>query len=238
MSDDDTAKTIAGIINSHMAHLSQQTVASLEANANQMNASLQQLASNNEQLHQQQQSLMQQIAMLTTNTNVPRTSITAGGAWTNYPTVITRPSTQIYAPPPLQGFQQQQPYYPPHSGGQGGGCNCQGGRGCGRGQMSPPQIQYPTIGDTSIIPYIPAWFQPPPRQRNPNFLNIVIVYANQNMCFLCGFDMEDGHMSVTCADKKVGHQEGFTCSNYMEYEQANHPFCRKAIHNTMYPSNF
>ena len=121
-----------------MAHLSQQTAATLEANANQINASLQQLVSNNEQLHQQQQALMQQMAMLTTNANVPRTRIAAGGARINYPAAIAaiaRPLTQIYAPPPLQGFQQQ-PYYPPRGGGRGGGgCSCQGGRGRGRGQM-------------------------------------------------------------------------------------------------------
>ena len=122
-SDDDTAKTITGTINSHMAHLSQQTTATLEANRNQINASLQQLASNNEQLHQQQQALMQQMPMLTTNTNVPRTRITAG-ARINYPfgiNAIARPPTQVYVPPPLQGFQQQQPYYPPCDGGRGGG---------------------------------------------------------------------------------------------------------------------
>ena len=56
--DNDTAETIATTINSHMANLSMQTAASLEANAMQINASLQQLATNNAQLHQQQQSLM------------------------------------------------------------------------------------------------------------------------------------------------------------------------------------
>ena len=59
--DDDTVESVTGTINSHMVHLSQQTMATLKANANQINASLQQLASNNEQLHQQQQALMQQI---------------------------------------------------------------------------------------------------------------------------------------------------------------------------------
>ena len=52
-SNDNTAETITGTINSHMAHLSQQTTATLEANTNQINASLQQLTWNNEQLHQQ-----------------------------------------------------------------------------------------------------------------------------------------------------------------------------------------
>jgi hypothetical protein len=238
VSDDDTTKTIAGTMNSHMEHLSQQTPATLEANANQIKTSLQQLASNNEQLHQQQQVLMPQMAMLTTNANVPRTKIAAGGARTNYPAAIAHPPTQIYAPPLLQGFQQQQPYYPPRGGGCGGGCSRQGGHGCGHGQMPPPQIQYPTVGETNIIPYIPTGFQPHQCQCKPNFLNIVKVYANQNKCFLCGFDVEDGHTSATCVNKKMGHQDGFTCSKYMEYKRVNHLFCRKGMHKTMYPSNF
>jgi hypothetical protein len=45
--DDNTAETIAITINSHMANLSAQTVASLKANATQINASPQQLATNN-----------------------------------------------------------------------------------------------------------------------------------------------------------------------------------------------
>ena len=238
VSDDDTTETIAGTINSHMAHLSQQMVASLEANASQINASLQQPALNNKQLHQQQQSLMQQMGMLTPNTNVLRTRITAGGTRTNYPTAIARPPTQIYAPPPLQGFQQQQLYYSPRGGGQGGGCSRQGGRGHGPGQKPPPQIQYPTIGGTGIIPYIPAGFQPHCHQCNPNFLNVANVFANQNVCFLCGFDVEDGHTSATCVNKKVGRQDRFTSSNYTQYERANHPFFRKGMHKTMYPRNF
>jgi hypothetical protein len=129
VSDDDTAATVAGAINSHMAHLSQQTAASLEANASQINASLQQLATNNDQLYQQQQSLMQQKVMLTTNANVLRTRITTGGVRTNYLTTVARPPIQIYAPPPLQVFQQLQPYYPSHGGGQGGGRSCQSGCG-------------------------------------------------------------------------------------------------------------
>jgi hypothetical protein len=56
-----------------MANLLAQTVASLEANATQINASLQRLATNNAQLHQQQQSLMQQMALLTTNAATIRT---------------------------------------------------------------------------------------------------------------------------------------------------------------------
>ncbi len=90
--DDDTAETIATTINSHMANLSVQTAASLEANAMQINTSLQQLATTNMQLHQQQQSLMHQMAMLTTNAVMTCTN------------TYVPPPTQIYAPPPLHRF--------------------------------------------------------------------------------------------------------------------------------------
>ncbi len=96
----------------------------------------------------------------------------------------------------------------------------------------------PYVGNTGIILYIPTGVQPPLRQQNPNFSNIAKMFANKNVCFTCGFDVDDWHTSTTCNRKKPGHQGGFTCSNCMEYERANHPFCRKAMHKTMYPSSF
>ena len=96
----------------------------------------------------------------------------------------------------------------------------------------------PYIGNNSIIPYIPAGANPPPRQRNQFFSNIAKLFANQNVCYTCRFDVEDWHTSVTYNRKKPGHQDGFTWSNFMEYECANHPFSRKAMHKTMYPSSF
>ncbi len=100
----------------------------------------------------------------------------------------------------------------------------------------PPPIPY--VGNNSIIPYIPAGANPPPRQRNPNFSNIVKLFVNQNVCYTCSFDVEDWHMSATCSGKKPGHQDGFTQSDFMEYKHTNHPFNRKAMHKTMYPSSF
>jgi hypothetical protein len=222
--DNNTAETITTTINSHMANLSAQTAAHLDANATQINASLQQLATNNAQLHQQQQLMMQQMAMLTTNANTPRNN------------TYMAPPTQIYALPPIQGYQQQS-FYHPRGDGCGGGHSCSGRArrtrgGSGRGTPMPP------IGPlaTNVIPYIPAGFNPP--QQNQRFPNIVNFFANQNVCYTCGFNVEDWHMSATCNKKKPGHQDGFTCSNYMEYERANHPLCCKAMHKTMYPSSF
>jgi hypothetical protein len=98
----------------------------------------------------------------------------------------------------------------------------------------PPPIPY--VG-TNIL-YIPAGANPPSRQCNPNFSNIFKAYANQNVCYCCGFDVEDWHTSAMCNQKKPGHQDGFTCFNYMEYKCANHLFSQKAMQKTMYPSSF
>ena len=58
------------------------------------------------------------------------------------------------------------------------------------------------------------------------------------MCFPHGFDVEEQHTSATCNNRKPGHQEGFNRLNYMEYDRANHNYCKKAMHKTMYPQNF
>jgi hypothetical protein len=64
ISNNDTAKTVADTISSHFTNLPAQTAHTIEANAVQVNASLQQLANNNAQLQQQQQAMMQQMALL------------------------------------------------------------------------------------------------------------------------------------------------------------------------------
>ncbi len=161
--------------------------------------------------------------------------LTMNAAMTRNNTYAALP-TQIYTPPPLHGFQQQN-FYPHHGNGRGGGCSCggrarraRGGRCCGT--PMPPPVPY--VGTN--IPYIPAGVNP--LQRNPLFFNIVKAHANQNVCYLCSFDVEDWHTCATCNQKKPGHHDGFTHSNYMEYKRANHPFSQKAMHKTLYPSSF
>ncbi len=63
-SDNDTADTIAGTIHLLTANLTVQTTATLNEHAMQTNASLQQLAANTSQPHQQQQTTMNQMAMM------------------------------------------------------------------------------------------------------------------------------------------------------------------------------
>jgi hypothetical protein len=138
----DTAETIAGMINLHMANLSAQTTASIEASTAQINVSLQQLAANNNQLNLQQQAILQQImAML--STNPPHTAIAR---------TFVPPAPHIFSPSPLQGYQPQyqkivqqlyQQQYRQCRGGRGSGS--QGGHACcaqgggGWGQLAPVQ---------------------------------------------------------------------------------------------------
>ena len=70
-SNDDTANTIAGTITSHMAKIFEMTKASINEHTTQTNASLQQLAANTNQLQQQQQDIINQMAMMTMNHGAP-----------------------------------------------------------------------------------------------------------------------------------------------------------------------
>ena len=237
-------ETIAATINLHFSNLSGKTAASLDANATQVNASLQQLASNNIQLHQQQQAMMQQMALLM-NTPWP----TCGTARNTG----QQPPSQIYAPPAHNlrptSFTAELP--------QGTilehrrrtrrwQMGCGGGNGRRRGNRTRitaggPPVVYPPFArqNAGKILYIPAGFQP--NQQHPTtpcFGNIVKQFANQNVCLTHGFDVEEWHTSATCRDRKLGHQEGFNPLTYMEYSHTNHNYCKKAMHERMYPQNF
>jgi hypothetical protein len=115
-----------------MADLTALTMATLNEQATQMNASLQQLAANNAQLHQQPQAIMKQMAMMS-----------LGGAYQGAPAVVTPQQTahtppQIYLPPALPHHQQGYYTTPQKFGGHGctagqsSGRSCSG-RGCERG---------------------------------------------------------------------------------------------------------
>jgi hypothetical protein len=58
-------------------------------------------------------------------------------------------------------------------------------------------------------------------QRNmaSMYFNITKRYANWNVCFSCGFDVEDGHMSKTCPApwRRANHQEGYDRNNSGQY---------------------
>ena len=66
-SNNSLVETLAGTITTHMANLSVQTAASIEANKIQINTLLQQMATHGAQLQQQVHAMMQQMAMLIMN---------------------------------------------------------------------------------------------------------------------------------------------------------------------------
>jgi hypothetical protein len=226
VSDAGMTKTIVNTINTHMANLSAsvltQTTASNEANAAQLKTSMQQIAANETQCNREHALMMQQFAMMLTNNTVN-------------PTFCPQPTTQHnFVPSAITMPTPHQQWTPPGGGGHGSG-RARGSRGRRPAYIPHQGTPMPFAGGNQLIPYIPAGIQPV-QPQNPCYSNVVKQWANPNVCFSCGFDVKDWHNSSSCPRKKPGHQDGFTCTNYLEYERANHQFCCKAMHKTMYPN--
>lgn len=135
ISGDNTVETIAGTINTHMANLSAQTAASIEANAAQFNVLIQQLAAHGTHLQQQQQAMMQQMALLTMAPQQQRAP--ARTAQATIPKVIPQaiPNALVPQYPPImqQQHQYQQNYQQPRGGRYEGQASARGGYN-GRGR--------------------------------------------------------------------------------------------------------
>jgi hypothetical protein len=226
VSDAGTTETIVNTINTHMANLSAsvltQTTASNKANAAQLKTSMQQIAANKTQSNREHTLMMQQFAMMLTNNTIN-------------PTFCPQPTTQRnLIPSAITMPTPHQQWTPPGGGGYGSG-RARSGRGRCPTRIPHQGAPMPFAGGNQLIPYIPAGIQPV-QPQNPRYSNVVKQWTNQNVCFSCGFDVEDWHNSSSCPHKKPGHQDGFTRTNYLRYEEANHQFCRKAMHKTMYPN--
>jgi hypothetical protein len=208
VSDAGTTETIVNIINTHMANLSTsvltQTTTSNEANAAQLKTSMQQIAANETQHNKEHTLMMQQFAMMSTTNTVN-------------PTFRPQPTTQRnFVPSAITMPTLHQQLTPPGGGGCGSG-RAHGGRGRRPARIPHQGAPMPFAGGNQLIPYIPANIHPVQHQ-NPCYSNVVKQWANQNICFSCGFDVEDWHNSSSCPRKKPGHQDGFTRTNYFEYE--------------------
>ncbi len=96
--------------------------------------------------------------------------------------------------------------------------------------MPPPGIGYLLPADV----FNEQATKPP----NPPHSNIVKKYANWNVCFSCGFDVEEGHTSQTCPGhwRKKNHQEGFTRKNSHQWINAGYDPCTKGMHKLQFPS--
>jgi len=72
----------------------------------------------------------------------------------------------------------------------------------------------------------------------PMYSNIVKRYSNMNVCFSCGFNVENGHTSHTCpqAWRRANHQEAYDPSNAQQYIDAGYDACTKAKHKMQLPT--
>jgi hypothetical protein len=79
--------------------------------------------------------------------------------------------------------------------------------------------------------------QTPACNAAPMYSDILKVYANWNVCFSCGFDVEDGHTSKTCPAqwRRANHQEGFDRTNASQYISVGYDVCTKAMHKSQLP---
>jgi hypothetical protein len=82
------------------------------------------------------------------------------------------------------------------------------------------------------IPPFPGGQQKP---RNPNFSNIYKWFHNWNVCFSCGFGIEDGSMSLTCPFKKAYHQMLYVCKNAQQFIAGGYDPCTRGMHKTVLP---
>ena len=79
-----------------------------------------------------------------------------------------------------------------------------------------------------------------PRGNNPPampLLNFFKRFANNKVCYLCEFDVEDCHTSVTCLQEwqKTNNQESFTRKNAQGYINTGWDACTKGKHKNLFP---
>ena len=196
-----------------------------------------------QQLSANQMSMMQQFGAFMINNKPPPTRSN----------IQVPPVTNIHIPQQQYGGFQQPTGGFRHGGRgqQGGGCSHGGGCGGGRGgcvqntyvpggipqyvpQMREPQQSYmPGFNNGGIAPGF-AGRQASGRGcgQNPAYSNRYKIFNNWNMCYSHGFDVEDGHNSATCGNRKMDHQdqEGFTCNNAQAYINAGYATITKGMH--------
>jgi hypothetical protein len=158
------------------------------------------------------------------------------------------PPIQQLAIPVQQSFQQSA-----FNGGHCGGCD----RGCGRGGQgctpfadhmrmtggipAMPSAVFPLARRGTQIPLINGGAQMTPfqgGQQRKHMLDLSNIYKrfnNWNVCFSCGFDIENGHTSTTCPFKKANHQILFTRKNAQQFIAAGYDPCTKGMHKTVLP---
>ncbi len=90
----------------------------------------------------------------------------------------------------------------------------------------------PIHGGTQMNPFQGGQQQ---ARKKLDFSNIYKWHNNWNVCFSCGFDVEDGHTSATCPFKKANYQMAFTRENAQQFIAAGYDPCTKGMHKTVLP---
>jgi hypothetical protein len=130
--------------------------------------------------------------------------------------------------------------------GRGNGASRGGGRNlcmpfanhvCKQTQIGGGRGGHGNNGSIPIRPGGAGTVGPPATQAGAYRSNITKLFANWNVCYSCGFDIKDGHTSVTCphAWRQTNHQEGFTRENSQAYLNAGWDPSTKGMHKTKFP---
>jgi hypothetical protein len=168
---------------------------------------------------------------------------------------VSAPPQQYTAPPILQVNIPAHATYAGANAGRfnagRGECGRTGrGRGLGRGsgqhQRTPfanhmrMQTQQGGRGvgciDGSFVPMAPGSGTVTPPAPRAYQSNLIKNFANWNVCYSCGFDIKDGHTSITCPTLwcRPNHPEGFTWANANKYINQGWDPCIKAMHKTKF----
>ncbi len=123
-------------------------------------------------------------------------------------------------------------------GGRGRSRSSSQGGGRGRGAFAhqfpgvvggvPPFVKGPPA---AVVPPTGTW------RNEPFQSNTTKIYANWNVCWPCGFDVEDVHTSATCPTHwhKTNHQVGFTRGNAQQWINQGYLPCTKGMHKNRLP---
>jgi hypothetical protein len=165
-------------------------------------------------------------------------------------TQATRRATNTFQVPPIQqvAIPGQQNFA---QGKYNAGRGRRGGRGRGQERGGRGRMPFADhMRSTGLVPAMPGQIVPfgrggahipqfpgvQLRVRNPDYSNIHKRFNNWNVCFSCGFDVEDGHMSLTCPFKKANHQTSYVRENAQQFIAAGYDPCTRGMHKTVLPS--
>jgi hypothetical protein len=211
---------------------------------NQLMLAMQLLAVNQQVSYQHIAPMLQHMAAMTYHVNQPSLQ----------PRVFPAPHTTPFHVPPIQNLQilaqgNFNPCPPPFN--EGGRYNARGYRqggqsagDCSRGR-GHQNCRCQNHGHLPFAEHMACGggnqgatgtlFNP--NAQRMTHLNVNKFYGNWNACYLCGFDIEDGHTSMTCPRdwRKPIHIEAFTRANAQSYIAAGYDCCTKRMHKTVLP---